>query len=70
MTTSAVNILPLHCSCCPRQVGQIVRRADGEIRLVLVARHNTGEDKHVTFWTAEQLRQILCDLENEVVDNS
>lgn len=62
-----IDILPLRCSCCPRQVGQVVRRADGEVRLVLVSRHDKG-DKHVTFWTAEQIRQLLQDLEQATVD--
>lgn len=62
-----IDILPLHCSCCPRQVGQFIRREDGTVGMVLVARHDKHE-KHVTFWTAEQLKQILQDLEQSVVD--
>lgn len=61
------EIHPLRCSCCPRQVGQVVRRDDGEVRLVLVSRHDKG-DKHVTFWTAEQIKQLLQELEQATVD--
>lgn len=64
-----MTILPVRCSCCPRMVGQFVRREDGTIGLVLVARHDKNE-KHVTFWTAEQLKQILNDLEHEQVDST
>lgn len=54
----------IDCACCARKVGQIVRRPDGVVVLLLVARHDNG-GKHVTAYTAEQVRELLDKVETE-----
>lgn len=55
---------PLPCSCCPRPFAELVRLNNGQVALLIKARHDSG-DKHPNVLTLEQVKQMMAEFETE-----
>lgn len=53
---------PLPCSCCPRPFAELVRLNNGQVALLIKARHEAG-GKHNNVLTLEQVKQMLAEFE-------
>ncbi len=55
---------PITCACCRAPIAELVRGADGVVRLVIVARHHSN--RHTNTLTLEQLETLFVALEQDV----
>jgi hypothetical protein len=54
---------PLECSCCPRPFAELVTLHNGEVALLIKARHEAGY-KHVNVLTLAQVQAMLKEFED------
>jgi hypothetical protein len=55
---------PLECSCCPRPFAELVTLHNGEVALLIKARHEAGY-KHVNVLTLAQLEQMVQEFKEQ-----
>jgi hypothetical protein len=55
---------PLECSCCPRPFAELVTLHNGEVALLIKARHEAGY-KHVNVLTLSQLEQMVQEFKEQ-----
>jgi hypothetical protein len=55
---------PLECSCCPRPFAELVTLHNGEVALLIKARHDSN-GKHNNVLTLAQLQAMLKEYEKQ-----
>jgi hypothetical protein len=56
---------PLECSCCPRPFAELVTLHNGEVALLIKARHDSN-GKHNNVLTLAQLEQMVQEFKSNL----